>query len=307
MERSLRAWRGLFGAVLSMLVVSNAAAQDTRSLKTPRLVEKKPVSVTKGKLQCATDDVSVSEPVVRRDASCYIDAARAVELAKDPGTVSIDTRGKDDYVRLHPPEAINLPMSEIKTKAYLSSRMLLIYGSGRTDPSLEETCASLKGQGFRNARIVEGGVLSWTKKAGDLLTSQDFDIRALSELSAEELFAEVHSSDAAIVNLSRRFRSADIEPKQIVLEGPLTTENLISALHKRSAGVTKPNVRRVVLVGVQNINPVDLNAVLSSTKIDWPVFYYAGDTARYESSVKTLNALWLKKDKGPSMRKCGIS
>lgn len=307
MERSLRAWCEVLGAALIILVMSSAGAQDARSVKTPSLGEKKPASVTKGKLQCASDDVNVSEPIVRKDASCYIDAARAVELAKDPGTVSIDTRGKDDYVRLHVPEAINLPMSEIKTKAYLSSRTLLIYGSGRADPSLEETCVSLKGQGFRNAKIVAGGVLAWTKLTRDLLASQDFDIGALSELSAEELFAEVRSSDTVIVNLSRRFRSADIEPRQIVLEGPLTTESLISALHKKAAGVAKSDVRRVVLVGVESVNPVDLNAVLSSAKIEWPVFYYAGDAARYEASVKTLNALWSKKDKGPSMRKCGIS
>jgi hypothetical protein len=203
--------------------------------------------------------------------------------------------------------AINLPMSEIKTKTYLTNRTLLIYGTGRADPLLDELCSDLKGRGFRNTRIISGGVMALAKANAGLAVSADVDMRSLGTLSALDLFAEVNSNDNMIISVSPSFSNKDVEAKQIRLDAPLTPENLISVVRKGLGRQAKDSIKRLVLVGVNRVDPAALSAVVSSPKIDWPVFFYTLDSASYAGSIKGLNALWAKKAKGPVMQKCGIT
>jgi rhodanese-related sulfurtransferase len=261
--------------------------------------------------QCSARDIDAASSApgtpAKRDESCYIDTAKALELARSSSPVLVDVRGKDEYERFHFPEAVRLSMSEIRTKTYLSSRTLLIYGSGKTDRQSDGGCAALRGHGFRNARIVSGGILGMAKLAQEQGLIQAVDFRALAELSAEELFAETHSNGTLIVSVASDFSLPNASGKQIRQDSPLTPENLLSTVRKAVRGQDTGDIRRLVLIGVKRTNPGDLNRVLSASVVEWPVFAYLGDQASYESSVSALRALWDKKAKGPVVPKCGVT
>lgn len=261
--------------------------------------------------QCSASDINaVSSPhgtPAKRDESCYIDATKALELALSSSSVLVDVRGKDEYERFHLPEAVRLSMSAIRTKTYLSSRTLLIHGSGKTDRQIDGVCTVLRNQGFRNARIVSGGILGMARPAQERGLVQAVDFLALAELSAEELFAEANSNDSLIVSVAPDFSLPDTTARQIRLDSPLTPENLASTVRKELRGQKLGSIRRLVLIGVKGTNPTDLNRALSSALVDWPVFIYLGDRAGYDSAVGALRVLWEKKAKGPTARKCGVS
>lgn len=243
----------------------------------------------------------------KRDASCYVDWSRAAEMSKSASSVVIDIRPKEAFTRVHLPGALNLSASEIKTKAYFAGKPLLIYGDGKADPRMDELCADLKGRGFRNVKILAGGVLAWAKTEEARQAQPAMDIRGLAELSASDLYAELHAGDSVIVSASSQFATPEIEARRLKMESGVSPEHLSAVLQKGNLKSAKSPVRRVVLIGVGKTDPKEILDTLSSSRIDWPVYYYAGDQQSYEAAMKRMNAQWSKHNKGPVAPKCGFS
>ncbi len=225
---------------------------------------------------------------------------------KLPSSVAIDLRSREDFSRGHLPESMNLASADIKTKKFLSNRALLIYGSGKSDSVLPELCRDLKNLGFRNVGMLAGGY-ALLAKAGMIPVFDSSNLLRLVELKPAELFSELSSAESLIINVSNQFKVTGLDARQLRFDPPLDEERLSRFLDRVFRTTPKAAVKRIVLVGTNELEPSDVLKVVQSNKIDVPVFVYSGETSAYEQAIRGLNLLWSKKDKGPTARKCGIS
>lgn len=299
------------GAILGCLIL-NASAQPLIRSSAERSPEEAASQSTES-LQCLANGAG---PELKRksaasgrpsgDRSCFIDLARVRELMKLPSLVAIDLRNRDDFSRGHLPESMNLQGADIKTKKFLSNRALLIYGSGKSDSFLPELCLELKREGFRNVGVLLGGY-ALLAKAGLIPAFDASNLLGLVELSPAELFSELSSVESLIINVSDKFKAKGLDARQQRFAPPLDEERLIQFLDRVFRTTPKTTIKRIVLVGTNELETANILKLVLSNKIDLPVFVYSGDAATYEQSIRGLDLLWSKKDKGPAAKKCGIS
>jgi rhodanese-related sulfurtransferase/DNA-binding HxlR family transcriptional regulator len=102
----------------------------------------------------------------RRDALEPVTRAELTRRAKDGSVTVLDVRPADEYAAGHLPEAINIPLRELKLrlKEIPKSREVVAYCRGPYCVLAFEAVAELRKRGFR-ARRLEGGYPEW-KAAG---------------------------------------------------------------------------------------------------------------------------------------------
>ncbi len=291
-------------------VVSVATAADTKEVPVTDKRSKQSERLrAPNAMQCSADGAT-GLPLVakdpKRDTSCFADWPKVAETVRSGSGMIIDTRSAEAYAQVHLPGAIRIPAELIKSKSYLARSAVLVYGDGKSDPYQEELCAQLKGAGFRNVRILSGGVLNWARTNDAKSNSEMVDIRGLAELSAAELYAEIVARDNLIVGFSSQFSNRQIDERRLKLEAPLSPERLAAVVQKAVKQAKAP-IRRIVLVGMDSVDPQLLLQVLSLTRIEMPIFYYAGNLQSYEAAYARLSSQWAKYQKGPVAKKCGLS
>ncbi len=294
------------GLIAVSLLVGPAYGEEVHSR--PQVEKRIPAS-GKEALQCPAPGAGEMPRAAapKRDVSCYVDWPRAAEMLRSPATVAIDVRLAETFTASHLPGALNIATDQIKSKSFLAGKTMLVYGSGRSDPRLEELCAEMKAtKGGGGLKILSGGVVAWARAQGSepAAPASAPDIRSLAELSAIELIAELQAGDSQLVRVSQKYSHPELDARSVRVEGRLTPESLAAAL-QRSKG--QRAYRRVVLVGVNDVDRADLQDVLTSSRSGAPVFFYAGGLQQFEASLKQMNALWTKKFKGAVASKCSFS
>ncbi len=296
----------LAGLIAVSLLVGPAYGEEVRSR--PQVEKRIPAS-GKEALQCPAPGAGEMPRAAapKREVSCYVDWPRAAEMLRSPAAVAIDVRPAATYTASHLPGALNIATDQIKSKSFLAGKPMLVYGSGRSDPRLEELCAEMKAtKGGGGLKILSGGMVAWARAQGSepAAPASAPDIRSLAELSATELIAELQAGDSQLVRVSPKYAHPEIDARSVRVEGHLSPDSLAAAL-QRSKGAKA--YRRVVLVGVNDIGRKELQDVLTSSRSGVPVFFYAGDLQQFEASLKQMNALWAKKTRGPVASKCSFS
>lgn len=298
---------------LAGLVCAPALAGEMKSGKMAsetdaRLVGQVTKLPNKEVLQCPAPGILKSmgdrsnAPTVVGDRSCFVEWHRAAELMQSKTTTTVDVRPSAAYSQIHLPDAINVELELVKTKSFLAAKPLLIYGDGKDDRRLEVLCSDLKSRGFAQVKIISGGIVAWARASG---AEAGVDLLRLAEFSAEDLYVALQSEDSLFVKVSRQFSSPEIDPYAASLEGPLSPENVASALDRAKA--KNSSFRRVVLVGVNRASSKILTEILVSPKIRGPVFYYPGDQKTFETALQNMRALWAKKQKGSVTSRCSFS
>lgn len=292
--------------ILMSLLAGSVLCEEARNR--PQVEKRIPAS-GKEALQCPAPGVGEMPRAAapKRDVSCYVDWPRAAEMLRSPTTMTIDVRPSEAYGASHLPGALNIATDQIKSKSFLAGKPMLVYGSGKSDPRLEEICAEMKAtKGGSGLKILAGGMVAWARAQGGESAVQGSapDVRPLAELSATELIAELQAGDSQLVRVSPKYSHPEIDARSVRVEGRLSPDSLAAALQRSKA---QKNYRRVVLVGVNDVGRKDLQDVLTSSRAGAPVFFYAGDLQQFEASMKQMNALWAKKTRGPVASKCSFS
>lgn len=114
---------------------------------------------------------------------------QSLEEADLTRSLIVDIRPQADFEKVRIPGSINLSPSELLTTTALKPRLLLVVDKGFGRTELAQLCAKAQGRGFRNLRILQGGVAAW------------------------------HAADKPLEGLPQHFASLHtIEPRELLVE-----------------------------------------------------------------------------------------
>jgi rhodanese-related sulfurtransferase len=110
----------------------------------------------------------ISPAADRNPAGLFVSAESVLQsLSSSPSTTLVDIRSRDDFQRCRIPGSINIPLSFVKTKAFLKNRRLVLVSRGYGQRFMAAECRRLKAGGFR-AAILLGGLCAWQQAGGEL-------------------------------------------------------------------------------------------------------------------------------------------
>ena len=254
---------------------------------------------------CRNENV-VAKPAVpvaglerRVDPACAITLEKLSASLGKPGLVLIDTRPKAEYDRMHIDGALNFTASEIRTKQYLSNKLVILLGDGKADQDLYEICGDLKGAGFRQTQVLRGGMLSWAleNRAVDGSAAPYAD---LASLTPGELFRESRIEGNLMIALPAAGKLADVLPTAFAVPSN-NFEEIKAFIQKRKKG---KSVHNIVLVADERFNKAQLGELAKAVKPE-PLFVYTGSEASYRQFLRVQKAMWDKQAKGPTRPRCG--
>jgi rhodanese-related sulfurtransferase len=278
------------------------ASPETQNLPAPLRDTLRNIPAAGG--SCRKEDYAAnSTAVVSRkrsaDPSCAITLAHLSSSLGKPETVLVDIRQKMAFDKNHIDGAINLGTSEVRTKHYLLNKFVVLVGDGKTDQDLYELCSELKGAGFKQTRVLRGGMLAWVLEnkpvTGAVPSLLDF-----AGLNPSELFQRSKSKDDLVIGLSGGRKLADVVPMERNLSSD-SVAALKGILQKRK----KTNkFHNVILVADERFDKDQLLELAKATKPQ-PLLIYADSEAAYRQFLRLQNAMWTKQAKGPTQPRCG--
>jgi rhodanese-related sulfurtransferase len=128
--------------------------------------------------------------VIAREAGLLADPrAVAATLGTPAAPTLIDMRAGAGHERVTIPGALPIPLHALKTKPYLRDKDLVLVGKGHEYRTVAETIGALSAQGFKQIRVLDGGLNLW-RRVGYPLSGGVFDQEALQRLAPEDYLRE---------------------------------------------------------------------------------------------------------------------
>ena len=233
------------------------------------------------------------------DLSCAITPVELTGLLKRPDTAIADVRPAADFAAFHIDGAMNLTAAELRTKQFLKPKTVVLVGSGKAERERYLDCARLKANGFKQAKVLRGGMIAWLS-SGQPILGRASDAANVGLLSTGELWAETRFNANIVLltannkELSHEWPSATTIPdaslaaiqaaiKQRGNKSPLASVVLVTADDKVAASL--PGLR-------QAVQPV-------------PLLAYTGSAEAYSHQRAQQQAVWDAQARGPKKPRCG--
>lgn len=247
----------------------------------------------------STPKATTPRAVKGPDFSCVITLEQLSRSSGQSDIVLIDTRPKAEFDKSHIESAVNFTAAELRTKRYLLNKSLILIGDGKTDHDLFEVCGELKDAGFKQSKVLRGGMLSWMADSRSVVGTASH-ITDFSRLNAGELYRQSKLADNFIVSLSSMHVLADVLPTAI--NAPTDDLETLRGLI-RSRKKTKRQ-QNVVLIADERFDMNLLTELIKSARPD-PLLFYSGSETAYRQFLRVQNAMWAKHAKGPNRPSCG--
>jgi rhodanese-related sulfurtransferase len=255
---------------------------------------------------CRRDDASQTPPgLVQRaaapDLSCAVSAAE-LQAQRGVGTVHvIDTRTPSEYAQLHVDAALNLSPGDVRARAYLHKRPIVLLGSGKADQALYVACGELKEAGATSVRVLRGGMNSWLAARLPVVG----DARMLenaTELDDEEFMEELEFTANLVFALPHAKAFTSVTPRAMVLKSG-NGAGLRAMLTERSKQVGAAPFASIVLLTGEPLRPADLDE-LKRVAQPHPMLVYARPVQEYSAFVRSKRAMWAAQARGPKTLPC---
>ena len=243
-----------------------------------------------------------------RNASLSIAPTTLMQNLSQSGHIFlVDVRNQSDFNKFKIPGSINIPLSFIKTKAFLKSHPVVLIHEGHTYTEIEKEADALNQGGF-DIKILEGGLWAWKHKGGDIV-GDPFSQRDLNKMSARDFFQEKEYGNLIVIDASstpsekverslpKAIRLSDSEDRPDVNE--LVTSIFIDRkkLKKYQKGLKIPE--GVDLVKAAKTDPLLSVVIITETGTDYAaiedeideacrdrVFFLEGGLEGYEKFLK---------------------
>jgi rhodanese-related sulfurtransferase len=98
-------------------------------------------------------------------SACKVTAG---EIVGKTDCVVVDVRPENRFQEVRIPGSLNLPLFAVKTKSILREARLVIVGEGYADGPLYAEALAMVKAGFRNVRVISGGIRAWENAGGKL-------------------------------------------------------------------------------------------------------------------------------------------
>jgi rhodanese-related sulfurtransferase len=238
-------------------------------------------------------------PARKTDPDCAITLEQLSASLQQPDTVLVDVRAKAAFDTMRINGAINMQAAEIRTKRYLSNKTIVLLGDGKAEQDLYALCGELKSAGFKQAKVLRGGVMAWILDNKAVIGSAP-NLPDLVSLSPGELFQESKVADNLVIGVSSGRNLADVLP----LAGSLPSANVEAVktfIQKRKKAKGPGNI---ILVADARFDHSQLAALAQAVKPE-PLLVYTGSESEYRQFLRIQNAMWAKQAKGPVRPTCG--
>ena len=232
----------------------------------------------------------------RRDAACAVTPSQLDALRGDPRTVLVDVRASPAPL----PEGLatmTMPLSAVRTKAFLQDKTVVLLGNGRMERELYEACGALLAQGFARVRVLQGGVPNWpvAVRAGEVPSWS---------LTAAELWAE-SQFDGNVVLVSAR-QAGLRKPLPEAVELPALTPDAARAAVKRWRRDHKAAHLSAVVLAAAPEDGEEAVPRLREALHPVPVLVYTGNDSTYLRQMVQQKTVWAAQARGPRKPACGL-
>ena len=237
--------------------------------------------------------------IVPPDLSCAISPTELSVLIARPDTLIADVRPEPDYALFHLQGAINLTASALRTKNFLKIKTVVLIGSGLTERELYADCARLKANGFRQAKVLSGGLPAWLS-SGRAVSGRLPDASKLGLLSPPELWAEARFNANLVLLTANR---SDLMPEfpSAVAIPDASLGAIQAAINKRGR---KTPLASVVLVTADDKVAAYLPNLRQAIQ-PIPLLAFTDSAEAYTRQLAQLQAVWDAQARGPKKPKCG--
>ncbi len=109
---------------------------------------------------------SVTGVVAER--SWLVRAPELIDRREGNGVLVIDVRTPQQFARARIPRSVNQPLFGLKTSTQWRDRALVLVDEGSAPAELLAEARALRTAGFREVRVLEGGLASWVRHGGPL-------------------------------------------------------------------------------------------------------------------------------------------
>jgi len=299
--------KGLIGVLLAFVVLPSVAAEIDKHVDIPPGL----ADILRGTTptMCRSDadyqqaDLEQPVPTLAPDLSCAIGVDAATHLLGNPRVHLIDMRKKDQFEAFHINGALNMEMTQVATKAYLRKSPLVLLGEGKGDRELYLTCAQLKQDGFKEVRVLKGGITAWVAQ-GQPVLGQAPGVPQLMRLAPSELLQEGNFANNVFVIAGRAAAWKRLLPSEATL--PLTPKPgpaLAAVIAQRQK--SQLPAASIIVVGTEWRKVQQLAESLLAQK-QGPVLTFAGSPDEYQKAQAVQNAIVAAKSRPPRQSRCSL-
>lgn len=291
-------------AVLGMglLAASNAPGQTPPAVAPPPAFHTIQPAASECLRKDAESQAAAQPPKPDRaspDLSCAIAPAELTGLLKRPDTVIADVRPAADYAAFHPNGALNLTAAELRTKPFLKPKTVVLVGSGKAERERYIDCARLKANGFKQAKVLRGGMIAWLS-SGQPILGRAPDAAGMGLLSPGELWAETRFN-ANLVLLAANSKDLSHEWPSATTIPDASLAAIQTALKQRG---NKSPPASVVLVMADDKVAASLPGLRQAIQ-PVPLLAYTGSADAYARQLAQQQAVWDAHARGPKKPRCG--
>jgi rhodanese-related sulfurtransferase len=220
------------------------------------------------------------------DLSCAITPNSLAQQLKSPKLQLIDTRSAEAFNNYRIDGAMNISAAELRSKPFLSDKIPVLVGDGKAERELYIECRRLKASGFRQAKVLRGGMPAWL--ASEQQTAgQPPNLEPLTALTPSELWVE-SQFQANLIVITKDQEALHKQIPGSLLVSDTTTQTLKSALNKHRKSTKTGIPSTVILVAGNNSDYQTLSQALKPT----PLLTYTGTAQAYANHLAQQSAVW---------------
>jgi rhodanese-related sulfurtransferase len=261
-----------------------------------------------------------------RNASLSIAPTTVMQrLEKKERIFLVDVRDGTNFNKFKIPNAINIPLSFIKTKSFLKTQPVVLINEGYSYTELEREAEGLNESGF-DVKIMEGGLWAWKHKGGTIV-GDPFAQQDLNKIPSADFFQEKDYSNLVIIDASatKTGHKSELPNTSIHLgndEGAPDVKALVRALFVDRKSLKKYQKNMALPEGIDLVKSAKTDPLLSAVVINEDgdysllekgidevcrdkVFYLEGGVAAYEKFLEfKLLANRPRQDRVKSTEEC---
>lgn len=256
---------------------------------------------------CLRDEVNNNNPSTasatrpKPDITCAITPSELSPLLERSDLVLADVRLRADYDAARMDGAIHFGLSALRIKPFLRDKLLVLIGNGKSERELYATCAELKEQGFKQVKVLRGGMAAWWPFQRSRGMQSGIQQEA-TQLTGPELWVESQFDANLVLLMTSDPEMQRMLPTatQLPNDQPVTIRLILDK--KRKA---KKMPIGVVLVLPYNASPSLIERVRDAVQ-PLPLLFYSDSSAQYAQQIAQQKAIWLAQERGPKKLGCGL-
>jgi len=201
------------------------------------------------------------------------------------------------------PQVLRMPVEHLFTKGFLRQKRLLLVGDGSNDAYLLSQCGRLKGHGFVDVRVLQGGWPHWQAWQAVRSEGRAVMLPEVVRLDIAGVWAAAHEETWLVLGLRANGMSR-LVPFSREVEA-WATANIRAVLEQRRRALGAVPLLGITLL----LEPADDRAALVNALrqelMPLPVTVHVNTAADLERGLMQLEASWAARVRGPRQPRCG--